>query len=370
MGAGTVSIPPPPPGFTLVDEPAPRRRRSSSANVPPPPPGFDVLPDDHPEAVPLLGKPTGAVHDGDTFALDSGQNARLYGVDAFELKQTGRTRAGAVMPLGVEARGALAPFAKPDATVTPTGALTYGRPVASLNRGGDAATDILRQGYGIATPEYLKADPERLGDYMEAERDARLNRRGAWAGSFEQPASYRHGTPDPWAKPVAGKEGESEAVFWDEALPAQGVRPEIADKYISIWQDPASTPADLMAFAKASGFTLDPSEVAKAYKGRETRGAGSEVTYRAPPRVLTDHKDGATGAALRGWMKPVPLWIRSSPATARTCGLPIAGSATCTPTTSIRTAPSSRSMMPSILMRGLVASSSAGLSLLARRSRA
>ena len=301
------NIPPPPPGFTLVDEPAPRaprRTRSALDSVPPPPPGFNVLPDDHPEAVPLLGKPTGAVHDGDTFALDSGQNARLYGVDAFELNQTGRTRLGMTVPLGQEARNALAPFAKPDALVTPTGAMNYGRPVASLERGGDAATDILRQGYGIATPEYLKADPQRFGDYMEAERDARLNRRGAWAGSFEQPASYRHGTPDPWAKPVAGKEGESEAVFWDEPLPVQGVRPEIADRYISIWQDPKSTPADLMAFAKTSGFTLDPSEVEKAYKGRETRGAGSEVTYRAPPRVLTDHKDGVTGAVLRGFADP------------------------------------------------------------------
>lgn len=249
--------------------------------------------------------PTGAVHDGDTFGLRSGGNARLYGVDAFELNQTGQKRTGATMPLGQQARTSLLPFATPQSTATPTGASTYGRPVASLSRdGADAATSILRQGYGIATPEYLKTDPARLSTYMEAERDARLNRRGAWAGSFVQPTSYRHGTPDPWAKPVAGKEGQSEAVFWDEPLPAQGVRPEIADDYIRIWQDPKSTPADLMAFAKTSGFTLDPAEVAKAYKGRETRGAGSEVTYRNPPRVLTDHKDGLTGAALRGVADP------------------------------------------------------------------
>jgi endonuclease YncB( thermonuclease family) len=249
-------------------------------------------------------KATGQVHDGDTFRLNTGQNGRLYGADAFELDQTGKTRTGELMRLGQQARGRFASFADPSATILNTGASTYGRPVVSVENGGDAATDLLRRGLALATPEYLKADPARLNTYMEDERDARLNRRGAWAGAFEQPSSYRHGTPDPWAKPIAGKEGESEAVFWDEQLPAQGVRPEIADEYIRIWQDPASTPADLMAFAKTSGFTLDPSEVAKAYKGRETRGAGSEVTYRNPPRVLTDHKDGATGAALRGVADP------------------------------------------------------------------
>ncbi len=251
--------------------------------------------------------PTGAVHDGDTFGVRGGGNARLYGVDAFELSQTGTTRGGVTLPLGREARDALAPFAQPDALATATGAETYGRPVASLSRGGDdAATSILRSGYGIATPEYLKADPARLPTYMEAERDARLNRRGAWAGSFEQPASVRHGTPDPWAKPVAGKPGESEAVFWDEPLPAQGLRPEIADRYIAIWQDRASKPDDLLAFAKASGFSIDPDEVRKNYAQRDKGAqAAGTVRYRTPPRVLTDPGDGAGGAAIRGFADPI-----------------------------------------------------------------
>lgn len=216
----------------IGDDPWGEFQPATPARANPPKPAdpwseFNAAPASTAAPKPSLGSmvPTGRLHDGDTFGLSNGQNARLYGVDAFELNQTGRTRAGAVVPLGIQARGALAPFAKPDAIVTPTGASTYGRPVASLDRGGDAATAILSQGYGIATPQYLKSDPSRFGDYMEAERDARLNRRGAWAGSFEQPASFRHGTPDPWAKPVTGKEGESEAVFWDDPLPAQGVRP-------------------------------------------------------------------------------------------------------------------------------------------------
>lgn len=250
---------------------------------------------------------TGRLHDGDTFGIEGGGNARLYGVDAFELKQTGRTRRGVLSPIGVEARGALAPFASPDATVTPTGALTYGRPVASLDNGGDAGEAILRQGYGLATPEYLKRDPARFGDYMEAERDARLNRRGAWAGSFEPPSDYRHGTPNPWDKPVPGKPGENTAVFWDEPLPAQGLRPDIADGYIALWQDPASKADDLLAYARANGFSVNEAEVRRNYAARDNGGKpGGEVRYNAPPpRVLTDNKDGATGSALRGFADPI-----------------------------------------------------------------
>jgi endonuclease YncB( thermonuclease family) len=204
-------IPPPPPGFTLIDEPAPRPRRAKARtdNVPPPPPGFEVLDDDHPEARDLIGKPTGDVHDGDTFRTDTGRNARLYGADAFELNQTGRDRRGALVPLGTQARGVLEPFAQPDALVTATGASTYGRPVVSLNNGGDAGDALLRSGYGIATPEYLRADPTRLGQYMEAERFARLNGKGAWSTAFQQPASFRHKTPDPWAKPQSAQAGDA-----------------------------------------------------------------------------------------------------------------------------------------------------------------
>ena len=255
-----------------------------------------------------LARPTGEVHDGDTFRLDNGQNARLYGADAFELKQTGRTRNGATVPLGRQARDTLAPFAVPAATVTPTGASTYGRPVASLDNGGDAAEALLRQGYGLATPEYLKRDPARLGDYMEAERDARLNRRGAWAGSFEQPWGYRHGTANPWDTAAPGKPGETQAVFWDEPLPAQGLRPDIAEGWLALHKAPGTTEADILAYAKANGFQIDPTSAARFIRERDARpGAAVNDTlqYRDLPRVITDPKDGATGSALRGFADPV-----------------------------------------------------------------
>ncbi|HEX8388717.1 MAG TPA: hypothetical protein VF636_06845, partial [Sphingomonas sp.] len=253
-------------------------------------------------------RPTGEVYDGDTFRLSTGDNGRLYGVDAFELNQEGRTAQGSLIPLGREARGALAPFATPSATVSPLGALTYGRPVVTLDNGGDAGADLLHQGLAVATPEYLRRDPARLTDYMEEERNARLNRRGAWATQHQDPAAHRRGDPDPWARAEASTNGKGVAVFWDEPAPFQGLRPEIEQGYLSIWQNPKSTPDDLLAFARDNGFTIDPEQTRKAYASRD-RGAEPEaaVRYADPPKLLTDRKDGATGAALRGFADPVNL---------------------------------------------------------------
>ncbi|HEX8413093.1 MAG TPA: thermonuclease family protein [Sphingomicrobium sp.] len=255
-------------------------------------------------------RPTGDVHDGDTFRLSDGRNGRLYGVDAFELDQTGRSPAGAVVPLGQDARTALVPYAAPDATVGTTGSSTYGRPVVTLENGGDAGQSMLDQGLALAAPEYLRRDPARLQQYMEAERLARLNRRGAFGNTFQSPSAFRHGDPDPWAKaeltdrPGPGKE----AVFWDEPTPFQGLRPEIERGYLGIWQDLKSKPEDLIAFAQANGFTIDAAQTRKRYADRDrTKKPGGTVSYATPPRVLTDPGDGTLGAAARGFADPINM---------------------------------------------------------------
>ncbi|KKW89404.1 thermonuclease family protein [Sphingobium chungbukense] len=249
---------------------------------------------------------TGEAHDGDTFRLNTGQNGRLYGVDAFELDQQGM-RGGKLVPLGQQSREALIPFLRPDATVTATGKTTYGRPVVSLQSGGnDAGQGMLDQGMGLATPQYLKGDP-RLTDYMEAERLARLNRRGAFAGQFQDPATFRKGDPDPWAKPEEGEYGNSIAVFADEPTPFQGLRPEIAEGYQKIWTDPASTADDLLAYAKDNGFIIDADATRKAYVERAKRGADPTIRYQEPPRLLTDPGDGMVGAAVRGAADPINM---------------------------------------------------------------
>lgn len=283
------SNPPPPPGFRIVDP-------AKSSDVPPPPPGFNLA-------------PTGEAHDGDTFRLNSGQNARLYGVDAFELNQQGRRR-GQLIPLGQQARSSLLPFLLSGADVTPTGSTTYNRPVVSLSADGkDAGKGLLDQGFALATPEYLKADPVRLGDYMEAERLSRLNRRGAFAGQFQAPKDFRGGKPDPWAqaewtdKPQPG----SRAVFFDDPTPFQGLRPEIAEGYQKIWTDPKSTADDLLAYAQANGFIIDPETTRKSYVERAKRGADPTIRYVSPPKLLTNQGDGVIGAGVRGLSDPINM---------------------------------------------------------------
>lgn len=251
---------------------------------------------------------TGQAHDGDTFRLNTGKNGRLYGYDAFELDQQGM-QAGHLVPLGQQSRDALIPYLTLDATVTPTGKSTYGRPVVSLSDDGqDAGKAMLDQGMGVATPQYLKGDP-RLESYMEAERLARLNRRGAHAGEFQDPADFRKGEPDPWAKPEwqdAPTPG-SIAVFNDEATPFQGLRPEIAAGYQKIWMDPASKPDDLLAYAEANGFIIDPETTRQAYAERAKRGADPTINYIEPPKLLTNPGDGALGAGVRGLSDPINM---------------------------------------------------------------
>ena len=247
------------------------------------------------------GHPTGQVHDGDTFRLSTGQNGRLLGVDAFELNQMGRSPTGATIPLGVDARNVLRPFAQPDGTVEATGDSTYGRPVVTLNNRGDAGEAILREGYGLAEPQYLKGDPERSAQYMEAERLARLNLLGAHGNTYQAPSDFRHGEPE-----------AKTAVFFDEPMPFEGMRPEIAKQYQAIFVDPKSKPEDLIAFSKANGFIVSDDDAQKSYKARDEAFAKDPhaaldltMRYLKPPRPLIDPGDGKFGTTMRGFGDPL-----------------------------------------------------------------
>ena len=278
--------------------------------VPPPPPGYSLAskPDEEDSGDVTL---TGQAHDGDTFRLSDGSNLRLYGADAYELGQTGRTRGGVSIPLGINARDFANPYLTPAASVGLTGAHTYGRPVGSVQSDGrDLGHDLINSGNALATPEYLRGDPSRLNSYMEAERLARLNFRGGFNTDAQSPSAYRHGRPpavDPWAQaqPLDPRIRGGEVLFWDEPTPSQGLRPDIAKGYAAVFQDMKSTPADLLAYADANGFKVDPAKVRDAYAHRAKYGnPTADVTYERPPRVLTDLGDGAFGAALRGVADP------------------------------------------------------------------
>lgn len=262
--------------------------------LPPPPDGFTL-------------EQRGAI-DGDTVRLNTGQNGRVQGVDAWELKQQGRRSDNALVSLGTDARNALASGLSPDMPVTATGRQTYGRPVVNLGEaGGDPAVALLRSGHALASPEYLEGDP-RMPAYMEAERLARQNLLGGHGTNAETPEQFRH-KDGPWQGAEPGEWGSGQAVFGDEPTPFQGLRPEIKKGYLAIWNDPKSKPDDLLAFAQANGFTLEPKQVrakyAQRFKGGDT--PDSEVEYAEPPRILTDVGDGAAGAAVRGFGDPINM---------------------------------------------------------------
>lgn len=253
-----------------------------------------------PTAGPMI--PTGEAYDGDTFRLRDGRNVRLFGYDAFERKQQGRASDGSLIPLGEQARSALLP-SLPGATVTTAGPPSYGRPVASLNQAGaDPAISLLQDGRGLAAPEYL-GDSPLLPGYMEAERFARQNRRGAFGTTFATPKADRQGNGEPWKQAEVGDATNGEAVFFDDPTPMQGLRPEIAAQLERLWADPTVSAARLNAYAKAKGFALDP----RSIEARAKRGGGGKTEYSRAPRVLTDVGDGRLGATLRGFADPINL---------------------------------------------------------------
>lgn len=223
-------IPPPPPGFQLAPPP-PRpgmfagKRKDVAPSIPPPPPGFSL-------------EPTGEAHDGDTFRLNTGQNGRLFGADAFELDQQGM-QGGQIVPLGQQSRAALIPYLRPDATVTPTGSSTYGRPVVSLSAGGaDAGRGMILSGNALPTPQYLASDPTRQADYIGAQREAIAAERGAYAGTYQNPSEYR-------------KQGDG--------APKRGkiaMTPQQAAQYTAMLLNPKTTPAQLEGWAKGQGQAI------------------------------------------------------------------------------------------------------------------
>lgn len=263
--------------------------------MPAPPAGFQ----------PVTAQPS--PHDGDTVKLSNGQNGRLLGADAFELNQQGRGPDNRLIPLGVQARDFMAARV-PGLPATFTGGQSFGRPIVSLGtNGNDPAQALLRNGYGMAEPQYLRGS-DKFMPYMDAERLARLNQLGGFGTNAETPSQFRHKN-GPWQGAEPGTYGQNgQAVFWDEPTPFQGLRPEIAKGYISLWQDPKSTPDDLLAYAKANGFDLNEKVVRDSYR-RRNAGAkpGSEVVYGTPPEPMTDPGDGALGAAGRGFADPVNM---------------------------------------------------------------
>lgn len=250
---------------------------------------------------------TGKAHDGDTFELRSGGNARVRGMDAYERSQTGRRSDGTVVPLGQDARETLLRGLTPATPVTFTGEQTYGRPVVTLGADGDdPAATVIREGHAVAVPSFLEGTPQ-FKRYMEAERLARQNLLGGHGTDAVTPAEHRKGIT---AEQVAAGR-QSDVRFWDDRTPFAGLPPETEAAYLAFANDPkqAKTADDLIAWGDKHGFDVSREHADKfiAYRNEHPGHQAERADYLRAPRLKTDVGDGAAGAFIRGVADPVNM---------------------------------------------------------------
>jgi endonuclease YncB( thermonuclease family) len=294
--------PAPPPGYRLDDD--------EDDRLPPPPPGYQL---NRPQAAPQgdagpwyepvpnpprLPAPTGGItgaHDGDTLTMSTGPSVRLYGIDAPELKQQGWDRQGQAVPIGQMSRDDLTRrYQLAQGIIGKPIGSSYGRAVAPVTiDGNDLGQSLARDGSALAAPTYLKADPQRRFQYMQAERLARQNGLGIHDTMFQPPAEFRH-------SPQAAPDRETVAQFWDTPTPLGGMRPDAEQHYLAMINDHSVDPAKIVAFAHDNGFNVDPANIAKVREQSSKSGLAVTIGYKDAPKPLTDLGDGAPGAAARG----------------------------------------------------------------------
>jgi endonuclease YncB( thermonuclease family) len=168
------------------------------------------------------------ITDGDSFEIGA-TSIRLFGVDAPEGRQP-CTRDGREWACGEEAARRLRSLTGSGNVVcTRRDVDDYGRVVAQCSRGGvDLAAEMARSGLAVAYRRYSNA-------YVDEENEARVARRGLWAGEFTPPEQWRRsdGTTrnEPMASPPAqgsragcdikgNINGDGEKIFHTRASPS------------------------------------------------------------------------------------------------------------------------------------------------------
>lgn len=129
--------------------------------------------------------------DGDSFRLGD-MRYRLHGIDAPELHQDCKDAQGKDWPCGIKARSELRrligtyPVECKAVTVD-----RFGRVVATCTAGGkDLAEEMVRSGYATVFTR-----PGFSSPYDKAQAQARTEKRGIWAGSFDVPSDWRRANP-------------------------------------------------------------------------------------------------------------------------------------------------------------------------------
>jgi endonuclease YncB( thermonuclease family) len=134
-----------------------------------------------------------AVHlsDGDSFRIGD-RRYRLHGIDAPELHQECKDSNGRNWPCGRRARSELRRLIGNHPLECQTMATDrFGRIVATCKAGGrDLAEEMVRGGYATVFARQGFVSP-----YEPAQQQARAEKRGMWAGSFEVPGDWRRANP-------------------------------------------------------------------------------------------------------------------------------------------------------------------------------
>jgi endonuclease YncB( thermonuclease family) len=162
---------------------------------------FTLLLACEPFAAPISGP--ALVIDGDSLEIGS-ISIRLFGVDAFEGRQSCRSNGGN-WPCGESATGKLAELVGTGQLVcTKKDTDSYGRTVARCTAGTtDLAAELARAGLALAYRQYSN-------DYIDEEEEARAAGRGAWAGEFDAPWDWRRqGSRDSAESSAPGRSAET-----------------------------------------------------------------------------------------------------------------------------------------------------------------
>jgi endonuclease YncB( thermonuclease family) len=125
-----------------------------------------------------------AAVDGDTIRIGS-MAIRLEGIDAPEIKQICNDQTGKGYSCGRSAKAALSRLLSHDLICKRSGEDRYGRTLAYCTSGGiDLNREMVRQGWAFAFVKYSDR-------YVAEETDARLSKRGIWAGTAQAPWEWR-----------------------------------------------------------------------------------------------------------------------------------------------------------------------------------
>jgi endonuclease YncB( thermonuclease family) len=132
-----------------------------------------------------LGKGTVQVVDGDSLRRGVA-DIRLYGIDAPEYRQSCFDKNRTAYPCGKHAANELRELVgNHEVTCTAIDTDRYDRAVSVCKIGQlDINAEMVKRGWAVAYSRHSL-------DYIGVEAQARLAKRGIWAGTFEEPEDYR-----------------------------------------------------------------------------------------------------------------------------------------------------------------------------------